>query len=92
MAAAAGGAGQIVMILEQVERVLAAASSSKNSILKVQVFLRDVARGFPVFRNIWNEWMENCFPPVSNSGASLLRSPAQEGGRKIALARRMCSA
>eukprot|EP00884_Botryococcus_braunii_P008657 jgi/Botrbrau1/17793/Bobra.0127s0043.1 len=57
-------AGQAMDILRQVEQLLAQSSSSKSNLIKVQVFLRDMERGYRDFRDIWNDWVDHAALPV----------------------------
>eukprot|EP00884_Botryococcus_braunii_P015590 jgi/Botrbrau1/2714/Bobra.0203s0056.1 len=57
-------AGQLLFILEKVERLLFNAASDKFHLIKVQVFLREMSRGYSSFKAIWNHWLEDCVPPA----------------------------
>lgn len=57
-------AGQTINVIEHVETLLLSAHSSKDRLIKVQVFLRDMSRGYGPFRDIWDQWMESAGPPV----------------------------
>jgi enamine deaminase RidA (YjgF/YER057c/UK114 family) len=62
--AVVGATGQAIDILQQVEELLAHASSSKSNLIKVQVFLRDFERGYGDFRDVWNSWVDQSALPV----------------------------
>eukprot|EP00884_Botryococcus_braunii_P005273 jgi/Botrbrau1/14747/Bobra.0108s0090.1 len=58
-------AGQIMNIIDNLDRLLREAHSSKNHLLKVQVFLRNMAHGYRAFRDLWTQWLElTATPPV----------------------------
>jgi enamine deaminase RidA (YjgF/YER057c/UK114 family) len=59
-----GCTGQVITILEKLDELLLASASSKQHLLKAQVFLRDVTAGYQAFAEQWNAWIEGAYLPV----------------------------
>ncbi len=56
--------GQAARALEIVEQRLNQIGSNKDSILRVEIFLKDIYRDFQDFNNVWDEWVSKENPPA----------------------------
>jgi len=56
--------GQASRALEIVEQRLNQIGSNKHSILRVEIFLKDIYRDFQDFNGVWDEWVSKENPPA----------------------------
>lgn len=56
--------GQAARALEIVEQRLNQIGSNKDSILRVEIFLKDIYRDFQDFNSVWDEWVSKENPPA----------------------------
>ncbi|MGA1932448.1 RidA family protein [Arcobacter sp. YIC-464] len=56
--------GQAARALEIVETRLNQAGSNKDSILRVEIFLKDIYRDFQDFNSVWDDWVSKENPPA----------------------------
>jgi enamine deaminase RidA (YjgF/YER057c/UK114 family) len=52
-------AAQTEDVLAKVDAILAEAGSSRDHMLSVTIFLRDIERDFASMNVVWNKWLEN---------------------------------
>jgi enamine deaminase RidA (YjgF/YER057c/UK114 family) len=70
----AGIADQTRNILERIEKLLAAAGSSKSQILSANVWLADIST-FDDMNAVWDAWVEPGSPPARATVEARLASP-----------------
>lgn len=56
--------GQAARALEIVEQRLNQIGSNKDSILRVEIFLKDIYRDFQDFNSVWDAWVSKENPPA----------------------------
>ena len=56
--------GQAARALEIAEQRLNQIASNKDSILRVEIFLKDIYRDFQDFNSVWDEWVSKENPPA----------------------------
>ena len=56
--------GQAKRVLEMAEERLAAAGSDKENILRAEIFVKDIARDFADFNEVWDAWVSKENPPA----------------------------
>jgi len=69
-----GVRAQTAAVLAQVDRLLAAAGSSKSRILTAQVWLADIA-DFAEMNAAWEAWLDTSNPPARATGEVKLAAP-----------------
>lgn len=67
-------AEQTRAVLAEIERLLAAAGSSKAHMLMAQIWLADMA-DFAEMNAVWDAWVADVAPPARATGESKLASP-----------------
>ena len=55
---------QAARVLEIAEEKLAVAGVTKHDILRVEIFVKDIARDFAGFNSVWDEWVSKENPPA----------------------------
>lgn len=55
---------QAARVLEIAEKKLAMADVTKHDILRVEIFVKDIASDFAGFNEIWDEWVSKENPPA----------------------------
>ncbi len=55
---------QAARVLEIAEKKLAMADVTKHDILRVEIFVKDIASDFTGFNEIWDEWVSKENPPA----------------------------
>ena len=55
---------QAARVLEIAEEKLAVAGVTKHDILRVEIFVKDIARDFTGFNSVWDEWVSKENPPA----------------------------
>ena len=55
---------QAKRVLEIAEEKFAAAGTSKEMLLRAEIYLKDIDRDFASFNQIWDEWVSNENPPA----------------------------
>ncbi|UTJ07650.1 RidA family protein [Arcobacter roscoffensis] len=56
--------GQAARALEIAEQRLNQIGSNKDSVLRVEIFLKDIYRDFQDFNSVWDEWVSKENPPA----------------------------
>jgi enamine deaminase RidA (YjgF/YER057c/UK114 family) len=56
--------GQAARVLAIAEDKLAVAGITKHDILRVEIFVKDIARDFAGFNSVWDEWVSKETPPA----------------------------
>ncbi len=65
--------GQTKQVLAAIDALLARAGSSKHKLLRVEIFLKDLA-DFPAMNAVWEAWLPaGCAPPRATVQATLAR-------------------
>ncbi|MGB3502116.1 MAG: RidA family protein [Mesorhizobium sp.] len=67
-------ADQTKAVLEQIDRLLAAAGSDKSKILSAQIWLDDM-RSFGEMNTVWDAWVDTANPPARATGQAALATP-----------------
>lgn len=67
-------ADQTRAVLAEIERLLAAAGSSKAHMLMAQIWLADMA-DFAEMNSVWDAWVADIQPPARATGESKLATP-----------------
>ncbi len=67
--------GQTADILRQIDALLAAAGTSKQYLLTVQIFLADLA-DFPGLNRAWDAWLDPAHKPARATVEAKLANPA----------------
>ncbi|MEE4453386.1 RidA family protein [Novosphingobium resinovorum] len=67
-------ATQTKTILQNIERLLEAAGSSKNHILSAMIWLADMA-DYEAMNGVWDAWVAQIDPPTRATGESRLAAP-----------------
>jgi enamine deaminase RidA (YjgF/YER057c/UK114 family) len=70
-----GVTAQTQQVLEQIDRLLAAAGSDKSRILSATIYLADMA-GFPEMNAAWDAWVDRDEPPARATVEAKLAGPA----------------
>lgn len=73
----APGAGvreQTQAVLAAIDRLLAAAGSSKSKLLQATIWLADMA-DFAEMNSVWDAWVDPANPPARATGESKLAAP-----------------
>jgi enamine deaminase RidA (YjgF/YER057c/UK114 family) len=66
--------GQTQQVLAAVDALLGRAGSSRSRLLRVEIFLKDLA-DFPAMNGVWEAWLPaGCAPPRATVQASLARA------------------
>jgi len=56
--------GQAARVLSIAEDKLAVAEVTKHDILRVEIFVKNIARDFTGFNSVWDEWVSKENPPA----------------------------
>ena len=65
--------GQTQQVLAAIDALLARAGTSKRNLLRVEIFITDLA-DFPAMNAVWEAWLpEGCAPPRATVRAQLAR-------------------
>lgn len=56
--------GQAKRALEIAQERFAEAKTDKESILRAEIFLKDIYRDFADFNSVWDEWVSKTNPPA----------------------------
>ena len=65
--------GQTQQVLAAIDALLARAGTSKRNLLRVEIFIADLA-DFPAMNAVWEAWLpEGCAPPRATVKAQLAR-------------------
>jgi enamine deaminase RidA (YjgF/YER057c/UK114 family) len=65
--------GQTQQVLAAIDALLARAGTSKRNLLRVEIFITDLA-DFPAMNAVWEGWLpEGCAPPRATVKAQLAR-------------------
>jgi|TARA_R110002033_G_scaffold137842_2_gene176956 enamine deaminase RidA (YjgF/YER057c/UK114 family) len=56
--------GQAQRVLAMAEERLAEAGSNKDHILRAEIFVKDIARDFAGFNEVWDAWVSKEQPPA----------------------------
>ncbi len=56
--------GQAQRVLAIAEERLAEAGSDKDNILRAEIFVKDIARDFADFNEVWDSWVSKENPPA----------------------------
>ena len=65
--------GQTQQVLAAIDALLARAGTSKSNLLRVEIFITDLA-DFPAMNAVWEVWLpEGCAPPRATVKAQLAR-------------------
>jgi enamine deaminase RidA (YjgF/YER057c/UK114 family) len=65
--------GQTQQVLAAIDALLARAGTSKRNLLRVEIFITDLA-DFPAMNAVWEAWLpEGCAPPRATVKAQLAR-------------------
>ncbi len=65
--------GQTQQVLQAIDALLARAGSSKHKLLRVEIFLKDLA-DFPAMNAVWEAWLPaGCAPPRATVQAHLAK-------------------
>lgn len=65
--------GQTQQVLAAIDALLARAGTDKGKLLRVEIFLKDLA-DFPAMNAVWEGWLpEGCAPPRATVHAELAR-------------------
>ncbi len=65
-------AGQTREVLAKIDRLLEQAGSSRERMLSVQIWLRDIDRDFAAMNQAWSEWLPaGCAPARATTEANL---------------------
>ena len=65
--------GQTQQVLAAIDALLARAGTSKRKLLRVEIFITDLA-DFPAMNAVWEGWLpEGCAPPRATVKAQLAR-------------------
>ncbi len=65
--------GQTQQVLGAIDALLARAGTSKRNLLRVEIFITDLA-DFPAMNAVWEAWLpEGCAPPRATVKAQLAR-------------------
>ena len=65
--------GQTQQVLAAIDALLARAGTSKRKLLRVEIFLKDLA-DFPAMNAVWEAWLPaGCAPPRATVKADLAR-------------------
>jgi enamine deaminase RidA (YjgF/YER057c/UK114 family) len=65
--------GQTTQVLAQIDALLARAGTDKSRLLRVEIFLKDLA-DFPGMNAVWEAWLPaGCAPPRATVQAELAR-------------------
>jgi enamine deaminase RidA (YjgF/YER057c/UK114 family) len=65
--------GQTQQVLAAIDAMLARAGTSKSNLLRVEIFITDLA-DFPAMNAVWESWLpEGCAPPRATVKAQLAR-------------------
>jgi len=70
-----GVTAQTQQVLEQIDRLLAAAGSDKSRILSATIYLADIA-GFAEMNAAWDAWVDRDEPPARATVEAKLAGPA----------------
>ncbi|GEO99919.1 RidA family protein [Methylobacterium haplocladii] len=70
-----GVTAQTQQVLEQIDRLLAAAGSDKSRILSATIYLADMA-GFSEMNAAWDAWVDRDEPPARATVEAKLAGPA----------------
>ncbi|HYM30239.1 MAG TPA: RidA family protein [Candidatus Cybelea sp.] len=70
-----GVAGQTEQILQQIEKLLAAAGSDKSKILSATIYLADIGT-FAEMNSVWDRWVDKQNPPARATVEAKLAAPA----------------
>lgn len=65
---------QTTEVLEKIDALLAKANSDKSRILSAQIWLKDIAKDFTVFNELWEKWLPaGCSPSRAAIQADMAR-------------------
>ncbi len=65
--------GQTQLVLHAIDALLARAGSNKHKLLRVEIFLKDLA-DFPAMNAVWEAWLPaGCAPPRATVQAQLAK-------------------
>lgn len=67
--------GQTAAVLQKIETLLEAASTSKSNLLTSQIWLKDIERDFQGMNKVWNAWVDPENKPVRATVGSPMARP-----------------
>lgn len=62
-------------VLAEIDRLLAAAGTDKSKLITAQIWLADIATGFPAMNAVWDEWVSPGNTPARYTGEAKLAGP-----------------
>jgi enamine deaminase RidA (YjgF/YER057c/UK114 family) len=69
-----GVVGQTEQILQQIDKLLAAAASDKSKLLSATIYLADIAT-FAEMNSVWDRWVDKQNPPARATVEAKLAAP-----------------
>ena len=68
-------AGQTREVLAKIDRLLAAAGSSRENLLSAQIWLKDIDADFAAMNEVWSDWLPSGCAPARATVQARLASP-----------------